>query len=999
MKKLSSSWPSFMLLAILILVNVFVAGLEWKSRIYNNRLSTLSEAGRLLERLHSFFSFEKLFENRLARLFADVKGKSFADAEKIKNLWHKENGLPETAGEFVFFSGSKPLEVSVEAAEDWQFLMERFNCGKIRKYRTAGPERNRLIKLLNGGVGFDRLEAHPGKLQKISIAGRRSYGIWFAADKEAGSLVDGMIAFFHNEVISQKILASALLKSFSGLTQGVGFIDLFAPEDSYVPAGFDQIKIARLVSDFKVKSGLEIIEVDNRKIIVAFKPDGKILCKELKEGSVPVPLWSLALVFFWLPVYLRFVAFNRGKFLFSIHNLVLIVFIISIALPVSAIGVYWQQFFASRLETEKIETARRLEGYLVQLDADYPGIFRTSKRQFSALVDVLNEKPENLQEFVDRSVQLEVDGMFDTCLLINSAGDFIRPYAGAGYPVRRLVFYDLPYRKMVMEELFRQGWVPFDLEADYVLNEPEGKADLHKFITLMPAQGQAAYSSLAKFAGKDLVNMHNDSLDGVSASGKDEVSTMVMSSLVENDDENPVAKIRQNLGGYVELGFDMNQSKNFVDLIKDRNGRALYCMILFSGQYNYAFRYFDKLFKKREAWPEDVNFMVLTGRVFQLSFPAIDLNLKMKWLLDLMQPPRKIHVQEGKINGKDHLICAYVGRSCPGYVFVAHVPMEKIALRLQPLKSMMMTATIIVFIALVFVWFQLRNLILRPSSQIAAGVKAMSLKQHSHMIRIDSGDEWQQLAHTFNTALEGMKELEVAHFVQTCILPAADIKAGRSVFAGRTVPASDVGGDYYDAFAVKEDGLVFIMGDVSGHSISAALVVSMARAAFSAIVDSGVILPEEIFTQMNRLMIEHLRRAKMMTCFAGHVSPDGLLTVCNAGQTYPVLLSADGSSCTVSHCGYPLGVNRKKQFRNLEMELKSPCRLVMFSDGVVEAMNESGEQFGYERFEYLIRKLGCQIERDSFFDAILSELKGFTGDVPWNDDVTIAVLDYLLSEE
>jgi len=995
MKKRSVLLPAFLFFLFLLLVNAFVAGLAWRNDASRRYLFSLSESGRMLERMHASFSFEKLFESEIGELFAKIEGNSVSDAMKTMRDWHQKNGLPDAASEFVFFRGSQPLNVDGTSISDWRFLMERFNCGRIRKYRTAGPDRNRLIRLLNGGVGFDRLEARPGSLQKVSIAGQRSYGIWFASEGRGEDAVDGMIAFFHNEVISQRILASALLQKFARFSGSIGFVDLFSPEDSCVPEGFDQIEIARSVGGFEVKSGIEIIEVDNRSILASFKPDGRVLFTEIQPLKVPVPLWSLALLFFWIPVYLRIITAYCGTYLLSIQNLVLIVFLLSVALPVSAIAVYWQQFFVSRLETEKIETAHRLEGYLVQLDADYPQIFRSSKREYVALADVLNAKPENLQKFIDQSVKLEVDGMYDTCLLINGAGDFIRPYAGAGYPVRRLVFYDLPYRKKVMEEFFRQGWVPFDLETDYVLNEPEGTVDLHKFINIMPAQGQAAFSSLAKFAGKDLIKIHNASLDGNSVSDQDDVSTMLMGSLVENDDENPVAKIRQNLGGYVELGFNTSQSKNFVELIKDNSGRALYCMILFSGQYNYAFRYFDKLFKNREKWPEDVNFMAVAGRVFLLSFPYLDLNLKMNWLVNIMQPPKKVHVAERMINGQNHLICAYVGKSCPGYIFVAHVPVEKIALRLQPLKKKMATAAALVFVALVFVWMQLRSLILRPSSQIASGVRAMSLKQHSHLIRIDSGDEWQQLADTFNTALEGMKELEVAHFVQTCILPAAAIKAGNSVFSGRTIPASDVGGDYYDAFAVTNNGMVFLMGDVSGHSISAALVVSMARAAFSAIVDYGVVSPAAIFSQMNKLMIEHLRRAKMMTCFAGHISENGLLTACNAGQTYPVLISFDGSIVTVSHCGYPLGVNRKKEFNDFQIQLAGAARLVMFSDGVVEAMNESGEPFGYDRFELLIKKLGCHIECESFFDKILQELRDFSGNVPWHDDVTLAVLDYL----
>jgi sigma-B regulation protein RsbU (phosphoserine phosphatase) len=239
-----------------------------------------------------------------------------------------------------------------------------------------------------------------------------------------------------------------------------------------------------------------------------------------------------------------------------------------------------------------------------------------------------------------------------------------------------------------------------------------------------------------------------------------------------------------------------------------------------------------------------------------------------------------------------------------------------------------------------------------------------------------------------------MKELEVAHFVQTCILPGADICSGAARFAGRTVSADDVGGDYYDAFVPAEGEMVFLMGDVSGHSISAALVVSMARAAFSGIVDQGVKMPHEIFTMMNKLMIEHLRRVKMMTCFGGYIDKTGKLNCCNAGQSFPFLIRDDGGIESIRQIGYPLGAARKKTLKYLEMQLPHRCRIVMFSDGVVEAMNEDKHPFGYDRLEQLIKTLGWQISNEEFFAAVYGELKRFSGTVPWSDDVTLAVVDY-----
>lgn len=954
---------------------------------------TSARSAEMLERMHAAFSFSSLFNKRFNDFFAQIKGKEIAEITVLESAWKKSTGLQDDAVEFVYFNNGEPLNVPMERVDDWRFLMSRFDCGQIRKFRTSGELRNRMIKII-GGVGFERLEAKPGFIRQVGIGGHRTFCAWLSEPSLTKAGVNGIIAFFHQKAISDRILINALFKTFSVTREKFGYVNLFKPEESVAPEKFDSYAIAAQVDNFDVKSGVEIIHDAGRDLIVSFKPDGRILCSRLLQVPVAVPIWSWGLFFLWLPLWLRGFITLDTDFRMSLRLLILAVFGISIALPLLATAAYWNRFIVSRTESAKIEAAHSLEQHLVQLDASYKQIFRTSRKVFTDMVAIANGRPEKLQEFIDQSIRLEVDGMFDTCLLIDPQGEFIRPHSGAGFQVRRLVLYNRAYREKVFKQFFYQGWVPFDLEAEYALYSPENNIDLREFITLMPSQGKSAYSSLTRFLGKDLIGLHNRTLDGSGIGGKEEVSSMLMSTFVENEDENPVAKIRQNLGDYVEFGFNANQSVSYVDLIKDANGRALYCVIMFSGQYNFSYRFLDGVFRGKADWPSGVKYMAISGRLFNLSFPFLDLTQRMKWLMEMMQPPRNLHVEERKLNGRPHLFCAYVGKNCPGYVFVATISLDDIAKKQEPLKQRLFLAVLLILAALAIVWHRLFNIAIKPAGQIMSGVRALESRQHNYKINLETGDEWQQLAETFNVALEGLKELEAAHFVQTCILPGGDVISGPAVFAGKTVPIDDVGGDYYDAFALPEGELVFLMGDVSGHSISAALVVSMARAAFAAIVDSGVKMPHEILAQMNHLLLQHLRRAKMMTCFAGLISKNGTLICSNAGQSFPLLIAADGSVEVVRQVGYPLGVARKKAFAYSQIELPSRCRLVMFSDGLAEAVNEAGIPYGYDRFADLVKNLGCNSSREDFFAGIYGEIRAYSGEVPWNDDVTVAILDY-----
>lgn len=990
MQKADSRMPRILLLILGIISNLVII-LFFQARCETRaRQIARQQSEAMLEKMYASFKFDKVFNRRFNQLFSDVAGKSVDAASRLCSDWLRQHSLSADSCEIVFFNGRTPLNVAKEKADDWSFLLTRFDTGLVRP-RLEGETKNRVIRLLNGGVGFPRLEGKPGVIQKVGIAGERTYGIWFSDTEHYHSGVNAMIALIHGRRLTDRLIAKNLFASMNVSENEYGYVNLFNPEDSLVPPGLNPYVIAPRVSGMDIKSGYEYLFFGENEVLVSFKPDGKILLAVMNYRQVPPPFWTLALFFFWIPLWLKTC---QNEFRLSLTAMITFVFIISMALPVIAVGIYWNLFLDSRRESARIETAERLEKLLIQLDANYAETFRVNRKKYRDLVSIIDGKPEKLQEFIDESVRLELQFLFDTCLLIDAQGNFVRPYAASGMQVRRLVFYDMAHRQAVMKQAFADGWIPFDLEAEYILNTTAENFDIRKHVSLMPAQGRTAYTSITSFTGKDLINRYNSTLVGSSGPGKQEVSSMIMSSFLESEDENSVSRIQQNLGEFFELGFDVNQSINFVDLIKDRTGKAIYCLILFSGNYNFSRHYLEGVFRNKAAWPEDIRYIAVSPRLFSISFPFVDMRMRMPRIVSMMQPPRNLHVEEHLINGKPHLLCAYVCKKMPGYILCGAMPLNAIAGQLSPLENRLLIAAGIVLIALIFVYVRLVRGVIKPAHLIMGGVHAMAEHKHSHKIVIETSDEWQQLAETFNNALEGMKELEVAHFVQTCILPAADICSGAARFAGRTVPADDVGGDYYDAFIPAEDEMVFFMGDVSGHSISAALVVSMARAAFSGIVDQGIKMPHEIFAMMNNLMLVHLRRVKMMTCFGGHVDKNGRLTCCNAGQSFPYLIKEDGSFEAVRQIGYPLGAARRKNLGYIEIDLPPHCRLVMFSDGVVEAMNEDNQQFGYDRLESLIERLGCHLSSEEFFAAVYDEVRKFSGSVPWADDVTLAIFDY-----
>lgn len=994
MKNASSRHVYLLLLVLAFLANAAVIYVFWVRDLQNARQAEALQSRRQLDRFHSSFSFEKVFVGIFYDLFQRSGDEPAKNFEKVISEWQCDWNLPSDSCEVVFYKGHEPLNCSESDREEFRFLFSRIACDKFRKYRTEGQDKNRLVKMLNGGVGFERLEAKPGQLRRINISTHRSYAVWFTRKEMPLVKADGMLVLFHNAFVNERMLAETLFKRLHTDRSRFGYLNLNEVRQSCPLPGVDSSSLMAEIREKAGASGLVQLVCNGKELLVRLSPDGHIFYAVDEDVAVPLPLWAVALFFFWLPVMLNSMLKAELEFRLSLYTLLTFVVIISMALPAIAIGFYWNAFISSRRQSLKIEASDRLQQHLIQIDSSFQQTFRQDRKIFSDLVRLLDRRPENLQEFIDRSVKLEVEGMFDACMLINAEGQFVRPYAASTYAVRRMAFYPRAYREKALEQFFAWGWVPFDLEASYALETPTEDLDLNEFVSLMPSQGKSAYTGFAGFTAKDLIKMHNSSIDGDSTAVKDGVSSMVMSSLIEGDGENPVARIYQSLGDFFDFGFGANQSINFVDLIKGTDGRATHCLILFSGQYNFSGRFFNRLFTSADRWPSGVSYLAITDRLFNVNYPWLDMWKRAGRLLALMQPPRKTHVEEVMINGRPHLLAAYVARRFDGYVLAAALPLSEIEKKLVLLRDKMLLAGLLVAATFAFVIIRIYYGITVPAGEVMKGVRAFASRNHSYRISITTNDEWEQLGETFNSSLESLKELEVAHFVQTCILPANEIAASGAVFAGRTVPADDVGGDYYDAFVSENGEMTFIAGDVSGHSISAALVVSMARAGFAALFDSGVRMPDELFVRFNQLMLEHLRRVKMMTCFAGHVDQNGVLTCSNAGQAFPLLIRDNGCVEFIRLIGYPLGVAKRKAYKTERLSLPSRCRLVMFSDGVVEAMNERGEQFGYERLETLVKKLGLNCSREEFFAGIYGAVKEFSGPVPWGDDVTVALLDY-----
>jgi serine phosphatase RsbU (regulator of sigma subunit) len=238
------------------------------------------------------------------------------------------------------------------------------------------------------------------------------------------------------------------------------------------------------------------------------------------------------------------------------------------------------------------------------------------------------------------------------------------------------------------------------------------------------------------------------------------------------------------------------------------------------------------------------------------------------------------------------------------------------------------------------------------------------------------------------------RELALAHDIQMAMLPRVLPDRDEVDLAAALRPARAVGGDLYDFFL---DGarLWFIVGDVSGKGVGAALVMAVAKTLFRALA-RGQASVGVVLTRMNQELVRDNEGQVFVTAFAGSLQlDDGSLAVCGAGHNLPFRIARDGLVRTLGpeHNGIALGILEDAVYEETRLSLQAGEGLVIYTDGITDAVNADAELFSTERLEQCLADCGggpaAQIVT-SVFDAV----GRFAGDARQEDDMTLLALRY-----
>ena len=246
-------------------------------------------------------------------------------------------------------------------------------------------------------------------------------------------------------------------------------------------------------------------------------------------------------------------------------------------------------------------------------------------------------------------------------------------------------------------------------------------------------------------------------------------------------------------------------------------------------------------------------------------------------------------------------------------------------------------------------------------------------------------------------AREVDRQLELARNVQHDLLPSpggGQVSGERLEFAALFVPAAQVGGDFYDVFDAGAGHLSLVIGDVSGKGVSAALLVGVIHGAVRSSPWAHSLSGHENATRrLNKLLTEKSDSARFATLFWASLDPGGILRYIHAGHLPPLLVRTRAGAAVelLNGGGGPvLGLLPHAAYAAQEVAIEPGDLIVMYSDGVAEAMNAAGEEFGADRLSAVVRENAAQSPGE-IRDAIRLAIAAFLGPMKPHDDQTLVI--------
>ena len=235
------------------------------------------------------------------------------------------------------------------------------------------------------------------------------------------------------------------------------------------------------------------------------------------------------------------------------------------------------------------------------------------------------------------------------------------------------------------------------------------------------------------------------------------------------------------------------------------------------------------------------------------------------------------------------------------------------------------------------------------------------------------------------------EEMKLAREIQLNLLPQQLPKINGYEISAVSIPAKEVGGDYYDFVHLSENKLAFCLGDITGKGLPAAMLMSNLQATLRGQIFNNV-KPCECISNANQLLYRSTESNKFATLFYGVLDfENDIVTFCNAGHDKPIITNKSGETNNIDSSGLLMGAFSDYPYNEDILKLESGDLFLIYSDGITEAMNEDEEEFTLDKLNEFITE-NRNLPADKIQDRIIDTVKIHAGKAEQSDDITLLII-------
>ena len=488
-------------------------------------------------------------------------------------------------------------------------------------------------------------------------------------------------------------------------------------------------------------------------------------------------------------------------------------------------------------------------------------------------------------------------------------------------------------------------------------------------------------SSVAEYVGYDMASGEQSAEFEVLLSGETEFVQEYRQTSYDEGFLRKYCGVVLGEGGFIQVGYDSKQfhsdiGSNIVDATKNRhigkNGFIAIC---------------------------DEKFNIVSDNEEYNGTSLAEIGIS----LDLQNMSEKT-VYQCEVLGKPYLFGFTVAE---GFCIIGAMPTdEAMFMRDASLYTSTFMQILIFATLFVFIYFLVKCVVINNLQKVNSSLEKITNGNLNVTVDVRSNAEFASLSDDINLTVKTLKqyiteaaaridkELEYAKQIQLSVLPTNFPKNEDYGIFAQMIAAKEVGGDFYDFYKLNDTIVAFLVADVSGKGIPAAMFMMTAKTILKDLAESGMAV-NDIFVKANGKLCENNESGMFVTVWMGMLDlATGNLKYANAGHNPPLVIHKNGEGEYLrTRAGFVLGGMEGVRYRINEMTLDPGDRIFLYTDGVTEATNAEEELYGEERLIAFMNQ-NRTVEAKKLLMALKADIDEFVGEAPQFDDITMLMLDY-----